>query len=292
MSALEDVRRFYAEEIRAVADLHSEALVAAFAQVPRERFLGPGPWRIVSPEAVITGAARYRTTPDDDPRHVYHNVLVALDPERNLNNGQPSGIALWLDALDPRPGERFVHVGCGVGYYTAIAAEVVGPGGRVLALEVDAGLAARARANLAGYGWVEVVAADGAAYDPGPADALFVNAGATQLQAVWLDALCPGGRLMVPLTFAADPAASNPGNGLMLKVTRGDGAVWPARFVSPVGIFPCQGARTPEGNQRFREALVKGTWTTVRSLRRDPHEKTDACWLHGDGFCLSTAAAA
>ncbi len=49
LDALNLVRQFYAEELRAVANLQSEALVKAFAKVPREHFLGPGPWQILSP---------------------------------------------------------------------------------------------------------------------------------------------------------------------------------------------------------------------------------------------------
>src|SRR6201996_3284608 len=59
---------------------------------------------------------------DADPRHVYHDVLIALDEARGINNGQPS---LW-DELGIRTGEQVLHLGCGTGYYTAIAAELVG----------------------------------------------------------------------------------------------------------------------------------------------------------------------
>ncbi len=129
---LDDCRLFYADEIRIAARLDSAALVAAFASVPREKFMGPGPWQIASPDMAsmasmgLTGEA-YLTT--DDPRDLYHNVLVALDPDRHLNNGQPSALARWIDALELRAGDRVYHLGCGVGYYTAIMAEVVGPGG-------------------------------------------------------------------------------------------------------------------------------------------------------------------
>ena len=120
---LDTQRQFYAEEIRAVANLQSEVLVQAFAKVPREYFLGPGPWQIVVPSE--PGSFSYRTTDDADPRHLYHNVLVAIDAERRLNNGQPSGLALWSDALDLQKGDRVVHIGCATGYYTAILAEVI-----------------------------------------------------------------------------------------------------------------------------------------------------------------------
>ena len=37
---LEQLRRFYSEELRIVAGLESPDLVSAFARVPRERYLG------------------------------------------------------------------------------------------------------------------------------------------------------------------------------------------------------------------------------------------------------------
>jgi protein-L-isoaspartate(D-aspartate) O-methyltransferase len=78
MSSIDLARHRYAEELRFTAKVASSALVAAFATVPRERFVGAGPWRIRSP----MNMAEYWTTPDDDPRHVYHDVLIALSSPR------------------------------------------------------------------------------------------------------------------------------------------------------------------------------------------------------------------
>ena len=83
----------------------------------------------------------------------------------------PRPWALWIDALDLRDGERVVHIGCGLGYYSAILAEVVGADGHVTALEIDPALAARARRNLAHLPHVEVRETDGASCDLDPADA-------------------------------------------------------------------------------------------------------------------------
>lgn len=290
---LQDVRRFYAEEIRAVANVQNDALAEAFARVRREDYLGAGPWQIATPDSwqaiAQSGSAGagggYRTTPDADPRHLYHNIVVAIDAARRLNNGQPGSLATWLDALELRRGERVVHVGCGVGYYTAIIAETVGPEGKVTGIELDPGLAARARANLARLPHVEVVEADGGLYDAGEADAVFVNAGVTHPRSVWLDSLSDGGRLMLPLTVARGPGES--GGGFMLRVVR-EGERFAARFVSPVAIFPCAGSRDDAMNGKLREALMRGTFASVRSLRRDAHEPAESCWLHGEDFCLST----
>lgn len=277
---LDQARRAFAEKIRALARVRSARLVEALATVRREDFLGPGPWQILRPVELGLG---YEWTPDADPRHLYHNVLVALDAARNLNNGEPVGLLRWLDELALAPGERLLHIGCGVGYYTAIAAAAL-PGGSVLGVELDPGLAERARRNLAHTPNATVVAGDGSALASGPFDAIFVNAGATEPLPAWLDALAPGGRLLVPLTVAVPRQGF--GGGHMLLVTRqADGLA--ARFVSPVGIFDCAGARSDEGERLLRGAYTRGGPERVRSLRSDAHEAGPHCWLHAPRFCLS-----
>jgi len=279
---LEGLRARYADDLRSVAALRSEALVRAFATVHREDYLGPGPWRVL--EALPGG---YRTTEDADPRHLYANVLVAIDESRLLNNGQPSALASWFDALDIAAGDRMLHIGCGVGYYTAIAAEVVGAGGAVSAVELDPELAQRAARNLAGYSWVTVHCADGSRFDPGPQDVIFVNAGATDPQPVWLRSLAEGGRLLFPMTVANDERGI--GGGHMLRLER-IGAGFEARFVSPVGVYPCIGARDDQANAALRDAFGGGGQDEVHSLRSDAHEPDASCWLHRPGYCLSRFA--
>jgi protein-L-isoaspartate(D-aspartate) O-methyltransferase len=281
---MQAVRQAYAEELRAVSDLRSETLVRAFATVSREHFLGPGPWQIVAP--VQPGRPTYRTTEDADPRHLYHNVLVAIDPDRQLNNGEPSFLALCFDALDLRAGDRVVHIGCGVGYYTAILAEVVGTGGHVTAVEVDANLAARARENLAHMTHVSVITGDAAELSEERSDVIFVNAGVTHPRAVWLDSLRTDGRLLLPLTATVDSLDHTSGG--MLKITRtlrGHAA----RFISSVAIFPCTGARDPRLNAPLASALRGDSLKDVKSLRTDSHQPEEACWLHNERFCLSTS---
>jgi len=278
---MDELRRFYAEEIGAVAHLESRALVDAFARVPREAFLDPGPWLIARG---LDPAAPYRRTADADPRHVLHDVAVAIDPARQLNNGQPSALARWIDAADVHPGDAVMHVGAGTGYYTAILAELVGAGGRVLAFEVDASLAGRARANLARWPQVELEASDGGA-PRGSFDAIFVNAGATYARREWLAALRPGGRLVIPLTVHL-PAIPH-GVGIMLRATRADGR-WPAQVVTPVGIYDCAGARDAAHETELRALLAPGAAARIHAVRVEPHPRDRDCLAHVDGFCLAT----
>jgi protein-L-isoaspartate(D-aspartate) O-methyltransferase len=277
---LDEIRRSFAEEVRAVAHLDSAALVDAFARVPRELFLGPGPWNIVRP---LDRQQPYRPTVDGDVRHIYHDVAVALDPARQLNNGQPSALALWMQAAGLAPGEAVLHVGCGVGYYTAIMAELVGATGRVTAYEIDPELAARARERLAAWPQVVVEAGDGGR-PSGTFDAIFVNAGATNVLPGWRAALRPGGRLIVPLTVHVPSYPQ--GVGIMMRFDRRDDERWPARVISQVGIFDCANARDPAEEAELMALVKPGAIEQLRAVALEPHERGEACLAHLPGFCL------
>jgi protein-L-isoaspartate(D-aspartate) O-methyltransferase len=277
------VRQFYAEEVAAVAGVVSPAIIKAFATVPRERFLGPGPWQLCSADSALT-QFKYRPTPNGHPRHIHHNVPVAIDQTRILNNGQPSLLATWMEWLEIQPGERIVHIGCGTGYFSAILSEITGPAGSVLAIEVDPSIAARARENLSAYSTVSVVEGDATALN-GPVEVILVNAGATHAQPVWLDALGDGGRLLLPLTF--DAAPDMPGKGAVLKVTR-RGDRFAATFGPMVVIYPCAGTRDSAMSVALQRGFMHWTHGQIKSVRRDSHAVADTCWAHRDGFCLST----
>ncbi len=97
MPNLSGAPRRYARKIRREAGMRSKRLVRAFAEVPREKFLGPGPWQLLIPNYRKTG---YVGTPNAHPRHLYDDVLVGILPQRFLNNGHPASLASWLDWLD------------------------------------------------------------------------------------------------------------------------------------------------------------------------------------------------
>jgi len=74
---LEAHRLFFANLITATAGVAkgNERLVTAFASTPRERFAGPGPWKIFT-------ATGYVDTPTEDPAFLYQDVVVAIAAER------------------------------------------------------------------------------------------------------------------------------------------------------------------------------------------------------------------
>ncbi len=283
-TSLSEARRWFAEELRATAPVRrNEAVVDAFAMVPRERFLGPGPWRVLPP---IRPDDSYLTD-DDDPSRLYHDVLVVIDAKRGLNNGQPSLWARLFDQLDLKHGERVLQVGAGTGYYTAILAEMVGAEGRVTAVEHDRDLAERAEDNLSAWPQVEVVAGDGTTFDPGEVDVIVAFAGSTHPAPLWLDRLKLGGRLMMPLT-------GENRWGFFLKATR-VGKRFEAVSLGACGFFPCIGGRDPKAAKRLGRALapLKGARPPIRTLHRGkpPAGKMDKVWYAGPGFWLAASKA-
>jgi protein-L-isoaspartate(D-aspartate) O-methyltransferase len=228
MSDTAAARRRYTEEIKDREQISSSRLLQAFAVIPRERFLGEGPWRIRSDLV-----RDYWSTDDADPIHLYHDVLVAIDEYRKLDTGLPSLWAHLFDVLDIKEKERVVQIGCGLGYYSAILSEVVGPEGTVVAIDCEREFVERAKSNLRERRNVEVIHGDGCRDVGGPADVIIVHAGFTHPHPLWIKSLRRAGRLLVPLTKRSR-------QGTVVKITRlGDRYL--AKAIRQIEIFPCQG---------------------------------------------------
>ncbi|HEY6577745.1 MAG TPA: hypothetical protein VIY09_00355, partial [Rhizomicrobium sp.] len=85
MNTVEDARKWFAEDLRVAAAVNSRAVIEAFARVPRERFIGPGPWRVGGRLTRMSAAPfAYQTFEGDDPRVLYHDLVVALDEEKEI----------------------------------------------------------------------------------------------------------------------------------------------------------------------------------------------------------------
>ena len=279
-----ETRQRYAEEIRKNSKVNSTALLQAFAKVPREYFVGNGPWKILAQPAA--GNSQPQVAEVTDPAELYRDVAVLLDPSRNLTNGNPGTLAPWLDALSLSQGKSVFHLGCGTGYYSAIIAEAVKPAGQVMAFEIDPTLAAQARANLARYPNVQVVEGDGGVADTGARDAILINAGVTHPRESWLDNLQPEGSLVLPLTV--EFGMPHVGKGMVLHVSRHDAGYAARFFPFPVMIYSCSSVRDSQLSSLLGQRFMSCTFSSVQSLRRDSHSSEPSCWLHTSGFCLST----
>ena len=126
---------------------------------------------------------------------------------------EPFGAAALARAR-PAPGERVIDVGCVCGATVVALAAAVGPGGRVLGVDIAAPILARARARTAELPQVVLVEADAQTFSfTGDHDLIFSRYGVMffpDLDAAFANlarALRPGGRL----TFAAwRPFEENP----------------------------------------------------------------------------------
>jgi protein-L-isoaspartate(D-aspartate) O-methyltransferase len=269
-------RAQYADELSALCGLTDPALKAAFASVPREAFLPPGPWLIEAADASV-----YRSD-DDDPAHILHGVGVVLDQERSLHCASPARVGRALQAARLKPGNTVLHVGAGLGYFSALMAELAGPAGRIIAAEIDPHLAATARRNLDAYTNVEVTG-DALSYPVPPLDVVFASCGMATIPRGWLRALKPNGRMILPLTGSVD-------GGNLFVIGRSPD---PDRFhVASLGLvhfYPCSGLRDPDHVAAVDAAMTNGRGLSVRHLRLDRHSQNRDCWLHMDDWCLTAA---
>jgi protein-L-isoaspartate(D-aspartate) O-methyltransferase len=260
-------RRRYAEMMTGAVPHADPRLCAAFAAVPRENFAGPPPW-------TLFGVAN-RPLRAEDPVDLYQDALIRLDADKGLNNGSPSLHAAMLDLLGVQPGDHVLHVGAGGGYYTALLAELTGPGGAVTAVEFDRRLAEMARENLRRWPWVRLEQGDGAAYPGATTQRIYANFALADPADRWLDQLAVGGRLVFPLGVA-DPRArgaqsKHSARAAVLAVTRTQGG-YAARFDGPVSFVSAEGATLGDADTRAAlfEAFGRGGLDAVRSLHRGP----------------------
>ncbi len=285
------LRPAYARAMLDRAGVDDPAVERAFAAVAREEFLLAPPW------AVYTGTTIEHT---GDPVALYRDVLVALAPDRGVNNGSPSLHAGWIAALGVRPGERIVHIGAGTGYYTAILALLAGPEGRVTAVEIDPDLTAVARralpAALPDGPPVEVIAGDGGQWPQSEADVIYVSYGIAAPSPPWLDRLADGGRLLFPLCTPRGALSATrhwqgaEGVGILVERT---GCGFAARSLDRCSFVYGDAAAVPSLDRALLDqAFRRGGWGRVRSLVRGAAADPTRCWYAGSdwGLCYDPPA--
>ena len=170
--------------LRANGTLQTASVIATLSAVPRSRFVPAG------------------TSPQD--AYADHALVLTADsggrPTSTIS--QPSMIALMLEQLRARPGDRVLEIGTASGYTAALLAGMVRPGGRVVTVELDPELAASAANRLAGP-WAEVTVRSGdgwwGAVDEEPFDRVHVTVGVNDLSPHWLAQLADGGMLVAPI---------------------------------------------------------------------------------------------
>ena len=173
---MEAERKAMVERQLRAGGIADERVLDAMGAVPREEFV-----------------------PEKLRSHAYADGALPIGHGQTIS--QPWVVAAIAAALELRGGERVLDVGGGAGYSTAIAVELVRPGGLVRSYELVEELAARAAATLArlGYAEADVRAGDGGSSTGEQWDAIAVHAAAPEVPTSLVASLKPGGRLVLPL---------------------------------------------------------------------------------------------
>ncbi|MFF0295337.1 methyltransferase, FxLD system [Kitasatospora sp. NPDC004614] len=246
----EALRVAMVEALRAAGSVRSAAVAAALLAVPRHVFV---------PEATLAEA------------YEPERALVTKRNEYGLAVSSVSAAriqAQMLEQADVRPGMRALEIGSG-GYNAALIAELVGPTGEVVTVDIDPFVTERAEKYLAeaGYERVRVVLADGSEpVEGGPFDRIIVTVGAWDLPPAWTGALAEGGTITVPLRM----------HGLTRSITfRREGERLVSVSATVSGFVKIQGADAHD------EFLVLPRGTKEIGLRFDELERPDTSRLGG-----------
>lgn len=178
----EDFREEREEKVRWLVRhgfLRSELIKEAMLKVPREDFIPP----------------LYRD-------YAYEEVPLPL-PGKKATISCPHSYPLFYEPLGLDKGHRFLEIGLGSGYGTALAREIVGDRGLVVSIEIDALTLAFAKENLARSGYRDIVLmqGDGGFGHPGraPYDRICITAACGDMPPPLLEQLGPEGRIIGPV---------------------------------------------------------------------------------------------
>jgi len=159
--------------------LRSERIKQALLKVRREDFIPPN----------------YRD-------YAYLEVPLPL-PGKGSTISCPHSYPLFYEPLGLDQGHKFLEVGSGSGYGSAVAREVVGSRGQVVSIEIDPVTFAFAKRNLerAGYPDIMLIQGDGCLGWPeqSPYDRIAITAACPEIPAPLIEQLKTGGRLIAPV---------------------------------------------------------------------------------------------
>ncbi|HEX5494160.1 MAG TPA: methyltransferase domain-containing protein [Mycobacteriales bacterium] len=176
-----------------------------------DRLITVGCVRGAAVEHAFRSVPRHMFVPGVIPTKAYTNdpIVTQHDAEgAPLNSSsQPSTTAAILEQLSVAPGDRVLEIGTGTGYDAALLAELAGPDGQVVTVDIDPVMACEAREHLvsAGYERVEVLSGDGWAGSPGraPFGRVISTVGVWDVSPAWPAQLDPFGMMVLPLWLRA-----------------------------------------------------------------------------------------
>uniref|UniRef100_UPI003F49964D methyltransferase domain-containing protein n=1 Tax=Amycolatopsis sp. CA-096443 TaxID=3239919 RepID=UPI003F49964D len=176
------------------------AWLGAFAATPRHLFV----------PRILDGATVLTANDPGWPDAVYSDESLTVQTRVSAASGmaiptssssRPSVMAVMLDRLTAKPGQRVLEIGTGTGYHAGLLSHRLGDTA-VHSLDLDSGLVDTARKHLAAAGLhPHLTAGDGVDGWPGggPFDRIIATCAVTAIPPAWIDQLAPGGRIVAPL---------------------------------------------------------------------------------------------
>jgi protein-L-isoaspartate(D-aspartate) O-methyltransferase len=148
--------------------------------------------------AAMRKVPRYLFVPAPLAAYAYQDTPLPIGFDKTIS--QPFIVALMTDLLSPQTNEKGFEVGTGLGYQTAILAELAGQVWSIEIIEEFASLAQDLLREL-GYTPIEIRVGAGSRgwHEHAPFDKILVTAAAEGAPAGLLDQLKPGGRLVMPI---------------------------------------------------------------------------------------------
>jgi len=160
-----------------------------------------------SVEAAFRAIPRHLFLPGVVPSEVYRDQAIATKSLNGMfvsSSSQPAIMAIMLELLELKPGQRVLEIGAGTGYNAALLAHIVGETGQVVTIDIDEDIVESAREHLstAGFDRVQVVCGDGGlGYSAAaPFDRIILTVQAWDITPAWWEQVRTDGRLLLPLS--------------------------------------------------------------------------------------------
>jgi protein-L-isoaspartate(D-aspartate) O-methyltransferase len=158
--------------------IYSEVVENAFLKIPRELF--------------VSNNQKHFSYIDSPLDIGFHQTISA-----------PHMVAIMVEAMDIREGQKILEIGTGSGYHAAIVSSIVGKKGYIYSIERIKSLAEIAKNNLqkAGIENVKVIVGDGSIglEQNAPFDHIYVTCGAPFIPQPLIKQLRVGGSLLIPV---------------------------------------------------------------------------------------------
>lgn len=154
----------------------SEKIFDAFAEVKRENFI-----------------------PKDLKKLAYEDTALPIGERQTIS--QPYTIAMMLNLLELKEGQKVLEVGSGCGYALALLSEIVGQNGKVFGLEIIKELYDASKKNLEKYENIGIYNKNGfyGLKEETPFDRILISAGYQEIPNPLIKQLKEKGIIVAPI---------------------------------------------------------------------------------------------